>query len=100
MQGFIKSMAAAVNKSGARRSPSQKPRCADLSTENLEERIAPSILETTYTNLPYDTSNPDWASNVVNGRTIDSVGAFIQPTTSEKMWRGFRRFGHLANRGR
>jgi hypothetical protein len=43
----------------------------------LEERVAPSILETTYANLPYDTSNPDWASNVVNGRTIDSLGALI-----------------------
>src|SRR5262249_40383645 len=84
MQRSLTRMTTAIKQSRARRSPTVRPRYSPLHLEPLEQRIALSpcndacILETHYNNLPYDTSYPEWASNVVNGRTFDSLDAITR----------------------
>jgi hypothetical protein len=73
MQRFIMSVAPAIKQSGARRSPSQKPRRAALRIERLEERLAPAllpILQTEYHNPPYTGTDPDRFSDVTGGGTV------------------------------
>jgi hypothetical protein len=73
MHRFIKSVAASLQKARTRRSLKRRQRYARLNVEALEGRVVPSnapqILETVGTNPrpPFDTSNPNWASDLVGG---------------------------------
>jgi hypothetical protein len=69
-----------MEKARARRVLPHRHRHALLHIETLEERIVPStappILETFRGNGSFDTSNPNWAHDLVGGRTFASYEAY------------------------